>query len=322
MPAIHPAPPVTISTDMLSRRDRFDAWRETFALQMIRVDVTTSDRASFRAAMSFLPLDRVTLMRCDVNRVALSRTRDLVRDGNDDLSLVLCTAGRIEARFEAGAAAITPGEAALVPHHLVGAISCDEPATSISLRLPRALLRELLGPSCAPTLRVIPRDDPALQLLNLYADGIVRNGAVLHGTAAALAGRQLSELIAHLLGPTSDVARAQQFGGLKAARLEAIMAGIERHLVDPGLSAAWLGAKLSLSERYVHHLMAEAGLGFGRVVRQKRLELARQMLQTPSAHRRRIVDIAYAAGFNDLPNFNRAFRQHFGRTPSEVRRGA
>ena len=253
---------------MLSRRDRFDAWRETFALQMIRVDVTTSDRASFRAAMSFLPLDRVTLMRCDVNRVALLRTRDLVRDGNDDLSLVLCTAGRIEARFEAGAAAITPGEAALVPHHLVGAISCDEPATSISLRLPRALLRELLGPSCAPTLRVIPRDDPALQLLNLYADGIVRNGAVLHGTAAALAGRQLSELIAHLLGPTSDVARAQQFGGLKAARLEAIMAGIERHLVDPGLSAAWLGAKLSLSERYVHHLMAEAGLGFGRVVRQ------------------------------------------------------
>jgi hypothetical protein len=23
----------------------------------------------------------------------------------------------------------------------------------------------------------------------------------------------------------------------------------------------------------------------------------------------------------DLPSFNRAFRQHFGRTPSEVRRG-
>jgi AraC-like DNA-binding protein len=311
-----------ISTDLLPGRDRFDAWRETFALQMLRVDVRTSDRAAFRAAMAVLPLGRLTLANCHVNRISLLRTRELVRDGNDDLSLVLCRSGAIEARFAQGAATIAPGEAALVPHDLVGAVSCEQPTTTVSLRLERALMRELLGPSRELPLRVIPRSDPALRLLFMYAGGVVRNGAALGGRTGALAGRQLCELIAHLFDPTADIVRAGQFGGVKAARLQAIIAGIDRHLVDPALSAAWLGAKLGLSERYVHHLLSEAGVGFARIVREKRLERARQMLQARSARTRPIVDIAHAAGFNDLSSFNRAFRQYFGRTPSEVRRGA
>jgi AraC-like DNA-binding protein len=322
MSATQLALPTMISTDMLAAHDRFDAWRETFALRMIRVDVTTSDRAAFRAAMGVLPLDRLTLVNCDVERVGLVRTRELVRDGNDDLSLVLCTSGAVEARFEIGTATLAPGEATLVPHHLVGAVVCEQSTTSLSLRLSRALLRELLGPSRELPLRVIPRGNPALQLLITYASGIVLSDVTQRGTTAALAGRQLSELIAHLFDPTADIVRAEQFGGVKAARLQAIMAGIDRHLVDPALSAAWLGAKLALSERYVHHLLSEAGVGFARVVREKRLQRARQMLQARSARTRPVVDIAHAAGFNDLPNFNRAFRQHFGRTPSEVRRGS
>jgi AraC-like DNA-binding protein len=149
----------------------------------------------------------------------------------------------------------------------------------------------------------------------------VTSGSALPAATAALADQQLSELIAHLFDPTADIVRGERFGGIKAARLEAIIAGINRHLVNPDLSPAWLGAKLGISERYVHRLMSKAGLGFTRAVREKRLERARLMLQARGARNRPIVDIAYAAGFNDLANFNRVFRQHFGRTPSEVRRG-
>ena len=321
MPVAPPPVPMMISTDMWPTRERFDAWRETFALRVIRVDATTPDRTAFRAAMGLLPLDPVTLVSCDINQLGLVRTKELVRDGDDDLSLVLCTSGGIEARFETGAAAITAGEATLVPHHLVGTLGGNRPTTTISLRFSRALLRELLGPSREQPLRVIPRSNPALQLLAVYAGGIVQNGAVQRSSTAALAGRQISELIAHLFDPTADIVRAEQFGGVKAARLQAIMAGIDQHLADPALSAAWLGTKLGLSERYVHHLLSEAGIGFSRIVREKRLARAKHMLQARGARHLRIVDIAYAAGFNDLPNFNRAFRRHFGRTPSEVRRG-
>jgi AraC-like DNA-binding protein len=42
------------------------------------------------------------------------------------------------------------------------------------------------------------------------------------------------------------------------------------------------------------------------------------MLEDPGAMPRRIIDIAYAVGFGDLSNFNRAFRARFGCTPSDV----
>ncbi len=105
----------------------------------------------------------------------------------------------------------------------------------------------------------------------------------------------------------------------KRARLAAILAGIDAYLPEPGLSAATLGARLGLSERYVHHLLAGAGLKFTRLVREKRLARARLLLEEAGAPRRRIVDIAYAVGFGDLSHFNRAFRRQFGLTPSAVR---
>jgi AraC-like DNA-binding protein len=208
----------------------------------------------------------------------------------------------------------------LIPQHQVGGVVTTTGGTTVSLRLSRDLLRRLLGPRDIPVLRVFPASDPVLQLLSAYLGGLASNTLALRPATAALAGHQACELFAHLLDPASDSARSQRFGGIKAVRIEAILAGIEQHLCDPALNASWLGARLAMSERYVHHLLAEAGLGFSDIVRRKRLELAHRMLREHTTTPRRIVDIAFAVGFGDLSTFNRLFRRHFGRTPSDVRR--
>lgn len=128
----------------------------------------------------------------------------------------------------------------------------------------------------------------------------------------------LDDHIALALGATRDAAETAKMGGVRTARLHAVMAGIDQYLANPALSAAWLGAQLSLSDRYVHLLVAGTGTSFSDLVRRKRVELARKMLEQPRAVPRRIVDVAYAVGFGDLSNFNRAFRQRFDCTPSDV----
>ena len=190
--------------------------------------------------------------------------------------------------------------------------------TTLSLRLPRALLREAIGPAAPPVLRVFPATDPALQLLSVYARGLIGAEAALSVEAAELAGRHISELVVNLLDPNAALVREERFGGMKAARLQAVVRAIDRHLTDPEVNAERIGASLGLSQRYVQHLLAEAGTTFSQVLRQKRLDRARQMLQERTPHR--IIDIAYAVGFRDLSNFNHAFRQHFGCTPSDLRR--
>jgi AraC-like DNA-binding protein len=54
-------------------------------------------------------------------------------------------------------------------------------------------------------------------------------------------------------------------------------------------------------------------------VLEERLKRARTLLLDPRFAARRIAEIAYEVGFNDVSHFNRTFRRRFGRTPGELR---
>ncbi len=61
------------------------------------------------------------------------------------------------------------------------------------------------------------------------------------------------------------------------------------------------------------------GTSFVRLLRRKRLALATEMLQTATRTRRpqSIADVAFSVGFNDISNFNRAFKARYGRSPTD-----
>ena len=82
-------------------------------------------------------------------------------------------------------------------------------------------------------------------------------------------------------------------------------------------SAQKLAAAAGLSERYVNELLYEAGASCTTRLLELRLRKAADLL----AHsgERRISDIAFGCGFNDLSYFNRCFRRRFGQTPTAAR---
>ena len=92
---------------------------------------------------------------------------------------------------------------------------------------------------------------------------------------------------------------------------------LDRRFTEPDFSAARLGATAGLSERYVNELLYEAGASFTMRLLELRLRKAAELLALPSE--RRISEIAFACGFNDLSYFNRCFRRRFGLTPSAAR---
>ncbi len=69
-------------------------------------------------------------------------------------------------------------------------------------------------------------------------------------------------------------------------------------------------------------LLKETGRTFGRHVKDRRLEKAAALLRDPQWHRRRISEVAAAAGFSDLAHFSRAFRRKYATTPSDIREAA
>jgi AraC family transcriptional regulator of adaptative response / DNA-3-methyladenine glycosylase II len=81
---------------------------------------------------------------------------------------------------------------------------------------------------------------------------------------------------------------------------------------------AGLARRLAYSERHLTRLLtAELGAGPLALARAQRSQTARMLIQTSGL---RLIDIAYAAGFSSVRQFNDTIRAAYGRTPTELRR--
>ncbi len=81
-----------------------------------------------------------------------------------------------------------------------------------------------------------------------------------------------------------------------------------------------LAQRLAYSERHLtRQLTAELGAGPLALARAQRAQTARILIETTTL---RLIDVAHAAGFASVRQFNDTIRALFGRTPTELRRKA
>jgi AraC family transcriptional activator of tynA and feaB len=102
-------------------------------------------------------------------------------------------------------------------------------------------------------------------------------------------------------------------------KLREVLGFIHKKLSDPELSPHQTARELGISTRYIHKLLAHAGTTFSAHVTEERLEHIKSELIAFSGQHLPVSLLAFQWGFNDLSTFNRAFKQRFGCTPSEIR---
>jgi AraC-like DNA-binding protein len=169
-------------------------------------------------------------------------------------------------------------------------------------------------------LRLVPAPTAALHLLASYPRGALSGSALSSGLLADAVVSHVTELITLSLDPAAAATPLASVPGVRAARLAAIKADIERHLNDGSLTVAALAARHHISERYLHKLFEDEELTYSRFVLDRRLALAYRRLRQPRSAERTISSIAHDTGFGDLSYFNRTFRRRYGITPSDARR--
>ena len=92
---------------------------------------------------------------------------------------------------------------------------------------------------------------------------------------------------------------------------------IDEHYSD-GVSLEEVALATGISRYYVSHLFKELmNTTFVGYVNELRLNRAAMLLVTTDSP---IIEIASLSGFNNLSNFNRAFKMYFDRTPSAYRK--
>ena len=208
-----------------------------------------------------------------------------------------------------------------------GDIVVVDEASSYRFRLPgtgamvmaldRNQLLEIAPGAGAEPAWHFPRTSPMVPLVSGYA-GLLRT---LPDTEPGdIASEHALRLVGTLIGRRHVDERSGH--SVSQARLTLVKADIDRRLSDPWLDLEGVARRQGVTPRYIQLLFASEGTTFSDHVRRKRLQRAWFALRDEAGRTASIASIAFEAGFGDLSSFNRAFRRHFGMTPSEVRADA
>lgn len=146
--------------------------------------------------------------------------------------------------------------------------------------------------SVAPTLTPVDASLSVRTLLDLAA--MAFNGIALNG--------DLPELAQH-----AELMRVQNY--------------IKERLSSPALEPDSVAEGVGMSRARLYRLFAPIG-GVAEYIREQRLRRCLADLLSAKHVQRQIADIAYRWGFSDPVHFAKAFRQRFGRTPSDAREAA
>lgn len=313
---------VHFDTRQLRERDRFPAVREELARQLLTVDCVNRSTKSFSAEFDISRIGRLAIADIHTSAADYIRTPELIRDAQEFLFITFPLRGRIFTSQGERGSPMRRGEVVLLDSTHTGGIHCENDSRYLTMRIARSEIAALNPPSTVFAGHSLDRDLVARDLLFSYVEATQSLDLGASEGAGRLYDAHIVDLVALGLGAKGEACEQAEMRGARAARRVALLRAIDRRSGDPGLSASAVAAQFGITPRYVHLLLEETGCTFTHHLLERRLDKAVALLSDPRWPDRKISDIALEAGFTDLSYFNRAFRRHYGVTPSDMRASA
>ncbi|MFF3672703.1 helix-turn-helix domain-containing protein [Streptomyces sp. NPDC002120] len=249
----------------------------------------------------------------DLHAASATRTADVPGGDQDLIAMYVVRRGSWTLGGPPGHGDQTVSAGQFLVRHL-GRLTAFETSAHLTAKflvLPPGELKPLLGN------RVItgPADSAEMRLLTALTDMIHTTVADLGPAGVAAAQGTLIELTKAVAKGRFDDVEPR----LAPALAQAAKDLADRRLADPELSPAMLARELNVSVRTLHRAFAAVGEQVTTYIRHRRLHEARLALGAPSG-RLSISELAAHWQFADGSHFTRAFKKHYGQTPTEYAR--
>lgn len=195
-------------------------------------------------------------------------------------------------------------------------LNLSNPAALTQEYIPHNIIRAFSAGNCTHFAKVSPA-------MNFYDDVLVAFRAVTKAETEKfefyqlIAHSKMYEMYFHLFSNGLVQILDIETQGKKYRALRRITEYINDNFCD-SISLDTIAATTGLSRYYVSHLFKELlNTTFVNYVNELRLTRSAMLLTTTDTP---IIEIAGMSGFNNISNFNRAFKMYFGTTPSKYRK--
>jgi AraC-like DNA-binding protein len=211
---------------------------------------------------------------------------------------------------------LLPGEFVLYDVTRPSRLSFDSSFVRTTLVFPRSSLLNRLGAAEHFVGRRISRRSGVGGMLWPILSELPSRSDTIPEAARERVAENLLDLIATAL--LADIGQTPPSSGMTLVHVKV---WIEAHLGDP-LSAERIAGACRLSARHLNRLFDREGMSLMRYVWERRLARCHRDVTDPAMRGRPVGEIAFAAGFNDLSHFSRAYRGRYGCAPRDARRAS
>ncbi|AOK57278.1 hypothetical protein WT15_27860 [Burkholderia stagnalis] len=310
-------PEIIISTDAVEPGLRNDFWREVTLPVFETTPLGDGANATLAGTIQSRPVGGLLMGETTFNAQQYRRDRRVIAQGGlDDYVIQVITAGSLRGVFGLRNVAVEPGDICVMDLTRTFDSRVEAGAT-LTTAVPRKALERALGRHDLHGV-VLKAGRPLTQLLVDFLHGLMAASARLSARESFAAQDAMTALLAAGLAG-EDVAARETASVLADVLRERIMEFIDANLTRPELNPDLLMRRFRISRAHLYRTFADDG-GVSRVIRNKRLDAAYVALRHPRGRERSIAEIAAECGFTSNAQFLRAFRAHFGVTPSDAKR--
>ena len=299
----------------------FDHWKHLVAESFVPLAARTGDVDGFRGQLRSRVLDRMSVVEVTATSHEVHRTPALIAQASEryfKLNLQLEGTGLlIQDNREA---LLRPGDLAIYDTNRPYTLAFEEEARVMVVMFPcdaLSLPTDYVGQLAAVRMA---GSTGLSGIVGQFIRQLSENLEVLSGPSGSRLATNALDLVSTLLHAEMDIAPDR----MKPQALLAVSVReyIEANLSDPQLSPASIAAAHFISTRHLHNVFHESGTTVASWIRSQRLDGARRELRDPLHAGKPVGAVAARWGFLDAAHFSRTFRDAFGVSPSDWRRGA
>jgi AraC-like DNA-binding protein len=296
---------------------RLAAWADVLSRMLLTVQVEPLGDAPFQVDACLRALPDVHFGTGLFGPLIARRTPEIVATDSRDFYIIINLEGPFRIRLPRIEFILDEGDACF--------LSCSEeayfvrpvPGRLTCARVNGARLKSQVPDAIEFSGLAVRRGNEPLRLLATYLRDMDDHQGLTGPELRTLVTGHIFNLVALTLNSMRDAAQTPV-----TARLDAIKKFVADNLADQALSTSRVAAANRMSARQIQRLFESEDTTFSEFLLLQRLRNVHAALTDSRQAHRSISDIALASGFGDVSYFNRAFRNHYGASPTAIRRAA